>query len=178
MAIFINPGSGPETTEDNARANMSAFWTDLTARKLDPAAFTRNSAADYGEGRYAFDFCIGDELHQVQMPGWPLEKVRYLGGEQSPWDFPRLYVDDSSWLWFFALNILMPDDAGNPTPDGTVQGGPPARWKVHKLDSTLADECGYPSESADVTGLVCELRPGRRGDHMAMIPTYWSSDDA
>lgn len=130
--LIINPGSGPvtEATEDSARANMSAFWTDLAARRLEPGAFTRNSAADYGEGRYAFDFCIGDEMHRVQMPGLPLEKVRYLGGEQDIWDFPRLYVDDSSWVWFFALNILMPDDADTPTPDGTVQGGAPARFRL------------------------------------------------
>jgi len=136
MTIFINPGSGPvdEATEDNARANMSAFWTDMHARGLEPAAFTRHSDDDYGDGRYAFDFCIGDEMHQVQMPGLPLEKVRYLGGGQSPWDFPRLYVDDSSWLWFFALNILMPEDAGSPTPNGTVEGGPAMQWEVHSLD--------------------------------------------
>ena len=141
MTIIINPGSGPvaEATEADARANMSAFWTDLTARKMEPGAFTRNTAADYGEGRYAFDFYIGDELHQIQMPGLPLEKVRYLGGEQSPWDFPRLYVDDSSWLWFFALNVLMPDGTDDPTPDGTVQGGPPMRWEVHEVHSLGGD---------------------------------------
>ena len=145
MTIIINPGSGPvaEASEDNARANMSAFWTDLHARGLAPAAFTRHSAADYGEGRYAFDFCIGDELHQVQMPGLPLEYVRYLGGEQDIWGFPRLYVDDSSWVWFFALNILMPDEADTPTPDGTVQGGPPMRWEVHGLaDEEAAKAAG------------------------------------
>lgn len=38
-------------------------------------------------------------------------------------------------------------------------------------------ECGHPSESADVTGIVCELRPGHRGNHMAMIPAYWNNDD-
>jgi hypothetical protein len=91
-------GPVPDATEDNAAKNMSAFWTDMQARGLEPGAFTRRSNDDYGDGRYAFDFYLGEDLHQVQMPGLPLERVRYLGGDQDIRDFPRLYVDDSSWV--------------------------------------------------------------------------------
>ncbi len=53
-----------------------------------------------------------------------------------------------------------------------------ANWDTVAEQESESRECGYPSESADVTGIVCQLRPGHRGDHMAMIPTYWSSDYA
>jgi hypothetical protein len=45
------------------------------------------------------------------MPGLPVEQVRYMGESgQNIWDFPRLYVDDSSWIWEFALSSCEPDD--------------------------------------------------------------------
>jgi len=41
------------------------------------------------------------------MPGLPLDLVRYTGENgQNIWNFPRLYLDDSSWVWKFAANIL------------------------------------------------------------------------
>lgn len=58
---------------------------------------------------------------------------------------------------------------------------PETDWDTVAEQEIESRECGYPSESADVTGIVCELRPGHRGDHMGMIPTYWTSwrgDDA
>lgn len=37
------------------------------------------------------------------MPGLPLDKVRYVKGEKrSILEFPRLYVDGSSWIWYIA----------------------------------------------------------------------------
>ena len=43
----------------------------------------------------------------VEMPGLPLEQVRYMGHEgQNARDYPRLYVDGASWLWEFAVNIV------------------------------------------------------------------------
>ena len=38
------------------------------------------------------------------MPGISLEKVRFMGKEdENIWDFPRLYVDDESYVWKYAL---------------------------------------------------------------------------
>ncbi len=38
------------------------------------------------------------------MPGFPLDRVRYIEGEKrSILDFPRLYVDGSSWIWYIGI---------------------------------------------------------------------------
>jgi hypothetical protein len=40
-----------------------------------------------------------------------LEKVRYLDSEnQDIFNFPRLYVDGSSWVWKYALNVCFNQD--------------------------------------------------------------------
>jgi len=110
--IFINPGSGPvlDATEANARANIAAFVADLS--ELYAARVTDGESANR-DGRWAFSIEIADGLHirraEIDMPGLPLEQVRYLGqGDQNIWDFPRLYVDGDSWVWEFALSACDP----------------------------------------------------------------------
>ena len=47
---------------------------------------------------------------EIQMPGLPVDRVRFLDEDgQNIWDFPRLYVDDSSWVWKYALSVCEPD---------------------------------------------------------------------
>jgi hypothetical protein len=36
--------------------------------------------------------------------------------------------------------------------------------------------CGAAHESADVTGIYCELPQGHPGDHEAMRPVIWGDD--
>lgn len=114
MTVFINPGSGPvaEATEEQAAAAMAVFVLDLSAQGLPVTGAARQPEADYGDGRYAFTLAMADgRTIEVQMPGLPVEQVRYLGEDgQNIWDFPRLYVDDSSWVWKFALDVCEPDD--------------------------------------------------------------------
>lgn len=129
MNVIINPGSGPvpEATEEHAAANMAVFTDDLRTRGIPASTFTRRTADDYGSGRYAYDVHLNDGTSvQIQMPGLPVDQVRWLGAEgQDIWDFPRLYVDDGSWIWYFALNCFEPDDAPSRWPNGTVDGGEP-----------------------------------------------------
>jgi len=101
--IFINPGTGPieDTSEKHARENIEHFLTDCKTTGLH---FVRIPERDYGEGRYAFLVWKDRICHEIQMPGLPLARVRFMSEEgQSAWDFPRLYVDGSSWLWELAL---------------------------------------------------------------------------
>lgn len=114
MTIFINPGSGPvaDATEEHATANMAVFVLDLGAKGLPVTNAVRRPEADYGDGRYAFALAMADGRSiEIQMPGLPVDQVRYVDSEaQNIWDFPRLYVDDSSWVWKFALSVCEPDD--------------------------------------------------------------------
>lgn len=127
MRVAINPGSGPvsEATEPNALDNMGAFIADLHERGIDVDTFIRRPAADYGDGRYAFSVVTADEVSvEVQMPGLPLEQVRWLGAEdQDIWQFPRLYVDGNSWIWYFALDQFEDEDKPRRWANGTVHGG-------------------------------------------------------
>lgn len=104
----INPGTGPceDATLENAIKNMEQFIKD------SPCAtrFERDEGNDMGEGRFAFlvywDGMPGKSTKsiQVDMPGLPLEQVRYMGLDgQKPGDFPRLYVGGGSWWWKFGL---------------------------------------------------------------------------
>jgi hypothetical protein len=62
------------------------------------------------EQHAAGNMAVGRSI-EIQMPGLPVERVRYMGETgQNIWDFPRLYVDDSSWIWQFALSVCKPDD--------------------------------------------------------------------
>lgn len=127
FSIAVNPGSGPVTgaTEENATANMAAFTDDLRTRGINVTTFTRRPDADYGDGRYAFTVTTDDGIStEVQMPGLPIDQVRWLKTEgQDIWQFPRLYVNDGSWIWYFALDQFTDDDTPRRWPDGTVTGG-------------------------------------------------------
>jgi len=104
--IIINPGTGkvPNATEENAIENMKHFIVDCG---VDNLVFVRFPKEDE-DGRYHFllfkDECTGGLFHRIDMPGLPLDKVRYMDSKmQNIWDFPRLYVDGSSWVWMYSL---------------------------------------------------------------------------
>ncbi len=101
----FNPGTFGmnDASESQAIANMTAFIDDCDFPGRLSAS--RVPGHDYGEGRYAFAVQrIGfKQVIEVQMPGRDLERVRYINEDQNIWDFPRLYVDDSSWAWLFAV---------------------------------------------------------------------------
>lgn len=108
--VIINPGSGPiddESTFENARKNIEVFIRDL---HLDNVQWGHDPKDPHDDGRFRFTLSRGADgrLHftPVDMPGIPLKRVRYVGDmDQNIWDFPRLYVDDSSWVWKFAVGI-------------------------------------------------------------------------
>ncbi|MET9086130.1 hypothetical protein ABZX77_30365 [Streptomyces sp. NPDC004237] len=116
MSIIINPGTGPvaDATEANAAINITVFGDDLQAAGLPVDSCTRAQGADYGDGRYAFTLAMGDgRTIEIQMPGLPVDQVRFMSEDgQNIWHFPRLYVDDSSMVWEFALGACEPDEDG------------------------------------------------------------------
>jgi hypothetical protein len=117
MSIVINPGSGPvqgDCTIDNASTNIAAFVRDLIeAGYGEVSAVPGVKSDDYDRwyaGRWPFVVTVDGWAQEVDMPGLPLDGVRYVGtDDQNIWDFPRLYVDGSSWVWEFALTQFRPD---------------------------------------------------------------------
>lgn len=107
---YINPGTGPveNSKEEYANKNIEQLVKDVD---LENISTKRLPHKDYNEedndGRFAYQLGYNQRNVEVQMPGWPLEKVRFLGKEnQDILDFLRLYVDDSSWIWKYAVNII------------------------------------------------------------------------
>lgn len=106
--VIINPGTGPvhDATVEAAEANIKALVEDACAGRERP---TIKRASGDSQGRFAFELSVGDRECEVDMPGLPLEQVRYTGPPQSIFDFPRLYVNGSSWVWPYAVSMV--DDA-------------------------------------------------------------------
>lgn len=104
VTMTVNPGAGAvqEATLAHAEGNVARFVDDID---LPGVAVERYEVHDSG-GR--FGFVLTHEGHRVEvtMPGLPLDRVRYVGDfGQNIWDFPRLYVNRSSWAWGYGLGI-------------------------------------------------------------------------
>lgn len=103
MKVYINPGSGPvegAVSEENAIENIKHYITDLD---VEDVKWLRMPEAD-DDGRYGFLLYKNERCHQIDMPGLPMNKVRFMREpDQDPWQFPRLYVDGASWLWCFGM---------------------------------------------------------------------------
>jgi hypothetical protein len=121
MTVYINPGTGsvPNASLVQAQANMKVFRDDIDHFAYTESGLwerleiirpnlTEAEQADEAKGRFYFqlrDKQTGRSV-DVEMPGIPIEKVRYMRCPQiqNIWDFPRLYIDGSSWVWYFAIN--------------------------------------------------------------------------
>lgn len=102
MNVIINPGTGavPGATRRQADINMRALRKDLG---LDGVRFARFGRIE--NGRYDYRMWRGTKQCIVAMPGIALDQVRWMRlDHQVAWDFPRLYVDGSSWLWYYAVS--------------------------------------------------------------------------
>lgn len=99
---MINPGSGPVSgaTSVQALANTKVFAEEVGAGSFDGPLGTE------GDGRWAYKLWAKGRSVDVEMPGISLERVRYVDPTtQNIWDFPRLYVDGSSWVWLYAVDM-------------------------------------------------------------------------
>lgn len=108
MNVYINPGSGPVegAMEEDAIENMKKFIEDTGTEHLNCLRIPEEDA----EGRFGFLLWKGTRCHFVDMPGLPLSQVRYMDENgQDIWDYPRLYIDGSSWVWKFAITYCTED---------------------------------------------------------------------
>lgn len=107
------PATRRSTTPRSA-SNMTAFVDDLVAAHgCARPTVSRSADEDYGDGRYCFLLHFDNgTAREVQMPGVALDRVRFVGADsQNIWDFPRLYIDGSSWVWKYAVNVCTPEGA-------------------------------------------------------------------
>ena len=106
--VISNPGTGPVdgSSAHNARRNIGAFCRELRLG-APHIRVERRESGDHG-GRYDFVLHRGIRSTEVSMPGLPLDRVALRPGDNA-WHFPRLYVDGSSWLWPYALNMARSD---------------------------------------------------------------------
>ena len=103
MNVIINPGTGPvkNASYKNAEKNLD--------RLIQDTGIARNtlrikSDCKENDGRFMFFVQNNDVVCSVDMPGISIEKVRYVDDPgQNIWDFPRLYVNGSSWSWCYAV---------------------------------------------------------------------------
>ena len=117
--IVFNRGAGDlsevTNTKPNARQahnNMHKLVQDVTDAEEGIRQCTLLEVGypihTEGDGRWTFTVIspFGKSV-EVEMPGIPLDEVRYLGEEdQNIWNYPRLYVDGSSWLWLYAIDVI------------------------------------------------------------------------
>lgn len=106
--LIINPGTGPVGGANlgNAEHVIQVFAGEVAARFGDPVRISRADHLDDDKGRFGFTLS-GEKIgtHEVEMPGLPLERVRWVDEpDQNIWHYPRLYVDGESWVWLYAVN--------------------------------------------------------------------------
>ena len=117
IGVIINPGTGPVTS-----ATLRHAWSAARVLRRDLEGFARAYRDDHppipwsdvriirrprldSNGRYGFVFKRGHRRCELDMPGLPIERVRYVGSPgQNIWHFPRIYIDDSSWVWMYAVS--------------------------------------------------------------------------
>ena len=110
MQVFINPGSGAvqNGSKEQSEINVKQFIADLGIN----GNYEFVKVED--DGRHTYKVWDENHNHEIEMPAIPLENVRYLGVEgQRIFDFPRLYVDGSSWVWKYALNVCFNDEVSD-----------------------------------------------------------------
>lgn len=104
---FINPGAGPVegAVLGYARQNISQLILDA-GFKLEQVEIIHHSEYD-DSGRFFFQLNHNGRTCEVEIPGLDLSLVRYLRSEeQNIWDFPRLHVNGSSFVWLFAIKLV------------------------------------------------------------------------
>lgn len=103
MKYAINPGTGPtpDGTKEQSEINIQQFIKDTGAKDVE-YRFLHSKE----NGRHVYKIWDKDKanIHDIEMPAIPLEQVRYMGPGQDIWQFPRLYVDGSSWVWLYAID--------------------------------------------------------------------------
>lgn len=102
--FIINPGTEnqKDTTEENAIKIAKIFAQELDIPNLK---LRRYKKRDDNRGWYGFNLILGDIKVELDIPG--VEPDVFL--KSKPFESPRCYINGSSWLYNFALDIARGD---------------------------------------------------------------------
>ena len=102
---YYNMLSEQDFSLENARRNIVQFVEDL--RLKDVVYIEPDPQGDEDGYCYGYKLIYKNRSTVVSMSALPLEEVRYIDEKkQRISQFPRLSVDGSSWVWFFALRVV------------------------------------------------------------------------
>jgi hypothetical protein len=101
MMMLVNPGTSSirEADKKLAKLGIAQFVTDLD---LGALKVKRDKKGDC-DGWFGFKVKSKRASISVLVPGIPMEQMRRMERDDSAWNFRRLYVEGSSWLWNYAL---------------------------------------------------------------------------
>lgn len=113
--LVFNLGTGavpPDATLANAHANIDQFVAEVTEGMQVHKIWSQREPDLDANGRFGFTMFASVTEHgdpdvtlEVRMPGLPLEQVNFGAREgDNAFDFPRLYVNGSSWWWSYGVN--------------------------------------------------------------------------
>lgn len=93
--VIVNPGAGPIRVQGNTAKQSERNLRKLLRQANIKTVYKRDKQFKQ-DGR--FYYIVGANV-SVAIPGIP-----YDGKDQ--FDYPRLYVDGSSWFWNFAVDAV------------------------------------------------------------------------
>lgn len=103
----MGTGAVEEGSKEQSEINIKKFISDCFSHNPQ-LRFKYEFIEIEKNGRHTYELTNEDyRTYIVQMPAVSLEKVRFMGEEgQTVIGVPRLYVDGSSWLWKYAIDII------------------------------------------------------------------------
>lgn len=105
--VVVNPGTGPiqDAHFRTAWKMMGLFAHDLVEQGIEVYQIELGTVSDRDGGRWEFELSARmgrvERSFTIQMPGTA------VAAEGEAWVSPRLYVDGSSWLWGFAVSVVV-----------------------------------------------------------------------
>jgi len=81
------------------------------ATTIRRSTFARKTKID-SDGRVGFRFSRDRFACDIDIPGLPIDQIRYLGKPQNIWQFPRLYINGSSFVWMYVVSLARAELSG------------------------------------------------------------------
>lgn len=137
--IIINHGTGKTYGNiEQATKNIVQFIKD-TGINFQSKYIRRSD-----NGRFVFEISNERQTHEIEMVGENIDSVRYIDCyKQDIYDFPRLYVDDSSYVWLFAITNITKESSYNVLKRLGYDAEAAGKYEQILTYSIHCNECGH-----------------------------------